>query len=78
MNTRQLAWWRMVFNIVALTRRWQLEMSHDAYWHPTDTERELFARVSDLWAEVMLQSRPVNSRVLHDRRRACPSRDGIA
>ena len=77
MNTRQLAWWRMVFNMVALLRQWQLERSRDPYWHPTGTERVLFESVSDFWAEVMMQSRPVNSRVLHDRRRACPQRDGV-
>ena len=57
MNTRQMAWWRMVFQMVALLRQWQLEKSHDPYWAPSPTERKMFDYVSDFWAEVMLQSR---------------------
>jgi len=47
----------MVFEMVALLRKWQLERSHDPNWEPTPSERAMFNYVSDFWAEVMMQQR---------------------
>jgi len=80
MNTQTLAWWRMAMRVLMAARAWHLEMCHgrnryDVAWNATPVERELFAAVSDMWADMYMQDRPWNSGVRRKDIGRCPVRD---